>query len=145
MRVEVQLVVCRLAGGDYGVPIEQVKEINRYVEVTRIPKAPASVLGVINLRGQVIPVVSLRERFGFPPEQIDAATRIIVSDVRVGFVVDGVTEVLRLDSGTIVPPPETTKGMDSVFIKGIAKLGERLIIVLDLEKIIDFSLLATAV
>ncbi|MGE5507201.1 MAG: chemotaxis protein CheW [Chitinophagales bacterium] len=140
--MELQVVVFRLADEDYGVPIEQVREINRLVPITAVPKAPASVLGVINLREQIIPVVSLRERFGFAREANDDATRIVVSEVggqTVGFVVDSVNEVLRLGEEAIEPAPPSTAGVDSAFIKGIGRLGDRLIIMLDLERIFDFS------
>lgn len=143
--MEVQLVIFRLGGEDFGVPISQVREINRLVPITAIPKAPPSVLGVINLRGKVIPVISLRERFGFDKESADDATRIVVSEVGgqiVGFVVDAVTEVLRLDDASIEPAPESAAGVDSHFIRGIGKLSDRLVIVLDLEKAFDFTLLA---
>ncbi|HHW15345.1 MAG TPA: chemotaxis protein CheW [Firmicutes bacterium] len=143
--MELQLVVFSLAGEDFGVPIDQVREIIRFTAVTKVPKAPVSVLGVINLRGRVIPVVSLRERFGFPAEEAGNATRIVVSDLAgqtAGFVVDAVTEVLRLDEGAIEPPPASASTVDSAFIKGIGKIDERLIILLDLEKVFDFSVLA---
>jgi purine-binding chemotaxis protein CheW len=140
--MELQLVVFTLAGEAFGVPIGQVKEIVRFVPVTAVPKSPPSVLGVLNLRGKVVPVVNLRERFGLPGAQTDDATRIIVSDVAeqtLGFVVDGVSEVLRLSDGDIEPTPEAAAGVDASFIRGIGKVDERLIIVLELEKVFDFS------
>lgn len=140
--MELQLVVFKLAGEDFGVPIGQVREINRLVQITAVPQAPPSVLGVINLRGRVIPVISLRERFGFDRGQNNDATRIVVSDVAgetVGFVVDAVTEVLRLNEEAIEPAPQTTAGVDSAFIRGIGKVDDRLIIILDLERVFDFS------
>ncbi len=143
--MEIQLVVFSLAGEDFGVPIAKVREINRLVPITAIPKAPPGVLGIINLRGKVIPVVSLRERFGFEKSATDDATRIVVSEIgseTVGFVVDAVTEVLRLDDASIEPAPESAAGVDAAFLKGIGKVGERLIIILDLERVFDFSLLA---
>lgn len=140
--MEPQLVVFKLAEEDFGVPIDHVREINRMVEITAIPQAPASVLGVINLRGKIVPVISLRERFGFAHGQCGDSTRIVVSDVAgqtAGFVVDGVTEVLRVDAQAIEPPPQTTVGVDSAFIRGIGRIDDRLIIILDLEKVFDFS------
>ncbi|MGE5509048.1 MAG: chemotaxis protein CheW [Chitinophagales bacterium] len=140
--MELQLVVFTLAGEDFGVPIEQVREINRLVQIMAIPQAPRSVLGVINLRGKIIPVISLRERFGFDRGQNSEATRIVVSDVAgqtAGFVVDAVTEVLRLDERAMEAAPQTTVGVDSAFIRGIGKVDDRLIIILDLERVFDFS------
>lgn len=142
--MELQLVVFKLADEDFGVPIEQVREIIRLVQITHVPKAPSSVLGVINLRGRVIPVISLRDRFGLKKDGTDESTRIIVSDVgsqNVGFVVDAVTEVLRLDESSVEPAPDRAAGVDSAFIKGIGKVEDRLIIVLDLEKVFDLAAL----
>ncbi|MDI6871737.1 MAG: chemotaxis protein CheW [Bacillota bacterium] len=144
--MEIQLVVFNLAGEDFGVPIAQVREIIRLVPITAIPKAPPSVLGIINLRGKIIPVISLRQRFGFPKETNDDATRIVVSELKgeiAGFVVDAVTEVLRLDEAAIDLPPESASGVDAAFIKGVAKIDERLVIVLDLEKVLDFTTAAS--
>lgn len=140
--MELQLVVFSLGKEEYGVPIDQVREINRFAEITQVPKAPTSVLGVINLRGHVIPVISLRQRFGFPEKPADAASRIVVSDVAgqtAGFVVDSVTEVLRLSDGSIEPAPQTTNTVDSAFIQGIGKLEDRMVIVLDLEQVFTFG------
>lgn len=141
--MELQLVVFKLDSEDFGAPIEQIREINRLVPITSVPKAPLSVLGVINLRGKVIPVISLRERFGFRKVTPDGYTRIVVSDVggqTVGFVVDAVTEVLNLDDGAIEPAPESAAGVDSAFLRGIGKVGNRLILLLDLEQVFDFAL-----
>lgn len=138
MCLESQLVIFTLASEDFGVPIDQVKEIIRHTAITSIPKAPAAVLGIINLRDRVIPVVSLRERFDFPSQAVDNDTRIVVSDVggqTVGFVVDAVTEVLRISDDTVQPPPGNTAGVDSRFISGIGRIEDRLIIVLDLAQV----------
>lgn len=146
--MELQLVVFTLEKQDFGVPIDQVREIIRYSQVTSMPKAPESVLGVINLRSKVIPVISLRERFDLAKRDLDDATRIVVSDVAgqtVGFVVDEVTEVLRISEESVEPAPATTSSVDSAFIRGIGKIDDRLIILLDLERVFDFSTLpATA-
>lgn len=139
--MELQLVVFKLGSEDFGARIEQIREINRLVPITTVPKAPGSILGVINLRGKVIPVISLRERFGFKKVDADGYTRIVVSEVggqTVGFVVDAVTEVLRMDDTAIEPAPESAAGVDSAFIRGIGKVEGRLVIILDLEQVFDF-------
>jgi purine-binding chemotaxis protein CheW len=138
-------VIFKLGSEDFGARIEQIREINRMVPITHVPKAPRSVLGIVNLRGKVIPVLSLRERFGFKRVAEDGYTRIVVSEVAgqtIGFVVDAVTEVLGMDDSTIEPPPEGAAGVDSAFIKGIGKVEERLIIVLDLERVFDLRSLS---
>lgn len=139
--MELQLVVFSLAEEAFGVPVDQVREIIRFTEITKIPKAPPSVLGVLNLRGHIIPVISLRERFGFVPLEVDSATRIVVAEVQgqtVGFVVDTVAEVLRMDDSTIEPAPVTDASVNSSFIKGLGKIEDRIIILLDLGKVFDF-------
>jgi purine-binding chemotaxis protein CheW len=140
--MELQLVVFSLAEESFGVPIDQVREIIRFTSVTSMPKAPDGVLGVINLRGKVIPVVSLRERFGFAQKDPDETTRIVVSDVggqTVGFVVDAVNEVLRISDADDEPAPTTTSTAVASLIKGIGKVNGRLIILLDSERVFDVS------
>lgn len=135
---EEQLVTFTLGSEEFGVNIMLVQEIIRIPPITRVPKAPSYVEGVINLRGNVIPVVSLRNRFGMDRVEETDLSRIIVLQVQAkvfGIRVDGVTEVLRLDSEAIEPPPPVALGMDSQFIRGVGKIGERLLILLELEHI----------
>lgn len=133
-----QLVTFKLGGEEYGIDILRVQEINRMTEITAMPKAPFSVEGVINLRGKMIPVINLRKRFGLAMKEFDSQSRIIVIDAgsTVGLIVDSVSEVLRISSDTIEPPPLVTTGTGSEYIMGIRKLEDRLIIVLDIEKLL---------
>jgi purine-binding chemotaxis protein CheW len=136
---ERQLVVFQLSAEFYGVEIARVHEIIRLQTVTRVPRAPAFVEGVINLRGKVIPVVDLRRRFGLPTADHTRASRIVVvelGDQVVGVVVDGVSEVLRVNGATVEPPSPVVAGVDSEYIHGIAKLDERLVILLDLDRVL---------
>ncbi|WP_051183076.1 chemotaxis protein CheW [Desulfocurvibacter africanus] len=133
-----QLVTFSIAEEEFGVEILLVKEIIRPMSVTKVPNAPVFVEGVINLRGQVIPIIDLRKRFGLATSKLDKNTRIIVvemSRMRVGFVVDAVSEVLRISAGTVEPPPAMVAGVESEFIKGVGKLDSHLLILLDLEKL----------
>jgi purine-binding chemotaxis protein CheW len=133
---EQQLVVFQLGGELYGVDIARVHEIIRMQTVTRVPRAPSFVDGVINLRGKVIPVVDLRRRLGLPSAEHTRASRIVVVEIGdqvVGIVVDGVSEVLRVSSSVIEPPGPVVAGVDSEYVQGIAKLPERLVIMLDLD------------
>lgn len=135
---EEQLVTFSLGSEEFGVDIMRVQEIIRIPPITRVPKAPNYVEGVINLRGNVIPVVSLRTRFGMPRVEDTDLSRIIVLQVKTkvfGIRVDEVTEVLRLDSEGIEPPPPIALGLDSQFIRGVGKIGERLLILLELDQI----------
>jgi len=134
-----QLVSFLIENEEFGVDILNVQEIIRPVDITRVPNAPAFVEGVINLRGRIVPVVDLRKRFNLPRRERDKNSRIIVvelSDKIVGFMVDAVREVLRVDAGVIEPPPELAIGIDAHYITGVAKLDDRLLILLDLERIL---------
>jgi purine-binding chemotaxis protein CheW len=124
---ERQLVVFQLGAELYGVEISRVHEIIRLQEVTRVPHSPPFVEGVINLRGKVISVINLRRRFGLPTADDTRAGRIVVVDINdqvVGMVVDGVSEVLRVNTATIEPPSPAVAGIDSEYLEGIAKLPE---------------------
>lgn len=135
---EVQMVVFRLADEEYAVPITQVQEINRMTEVTRVPRTPEYVEGIINLRGRVIPVIDLKKRFGLASRERGAETRIVVVEVRgetVGMVVDAVTEVLHLDGSDIEPPPPAATSVDAAYIQGVGKVEDRLLILLDLDEV----------
>ncbi len=141
-----QLVSFNIGSEEFGVDILKVQEINRMVEITKVPQAPHYVEGVINLRGKVIPIVDLRKRFNLENKEYDKNTRIVVVDINgniLGMVVDSVSEVLRLPSNTIEPPPEIVTGINSEYIKGVAKLENRLLIFLDLSKVIDVSEMAS--
>ena len=134
---EEQLVTFSLGSEGFGVDIMCVQEIIRIPSITRVPKAPTYVEGVINLRGNVIPVISLRSRFSMDRVEETELSRIIVLQVKTkvfGIRVDAVTEVLRLASEAIEPPP-IALGMDSQFIRGVGKIGERLLILLELDQI----------
>jgi purine-binding chemotaxis protein CheW len=132
------LVTFELAGEHFAVDIHAVREINRLLEITRVPKSPPEIAGVINLRGKIFPVVQLRMKFGFPEVEAGDQTRIMVLEYdgkETGFIVDRVHEVLRIDSSIVDPTPEVMGTVDADFIRGIAKLENRLLIVLDLEKL----------
>jgi purine-binding chemotaxis protein CheW len=133
-----QLVTFTLDNEEFGVDILKVQEINRMIDITRIPNAPPFVEGVINLRGKIIPIVDLRKRLGFEAKASDKSTRIIVVEldgIVLGFVVDSVSEVLRISESTVEPPPTLVAGIDSEYIQGVGKLENRLLILLELKKI----------
>ena len=134
-----QLVTFRIGNEEFGFNIFKVKEINKMMDITQIPNSQSSVKGVVNLRGSVIPVVSLREKLNFSIEDYTSKTRIIVVEYQnksIGFIVDEVSEVLRIDSSIIEKPPEMTTSVESAYINGVAKLENRLLILLDLDKIL---------
>lgn len=135
-----QLVSFNIGDEEFGVDILGVQEINRMTEVTRVPNAPSYVEGVINLRGKVIPVIDLRKRLMMAVRGHDQDTRIIVVEIEnkvIGFVVDKVNEVLRIPQSVTEAPPSMVSGIKSDYITAIGKLTDRLIILLDLDKILS--------
>lgn len=136
-----QLVSFNIGEEEFGVDILKVQEINRMLNVTQVPNSPSYVDGVINLRGKVIPVIDLRSRFGMPRIEHTKNTRIVVVELvgkTVGFVVDAVSEVLRIPKSITEPPPQTVmQNMKTDYITSVAKLEDRLLILLDLEKILS--------
>ena len=137
---EMQLVVFELGDESYGVDISRVQDINRMQEITEIPHAPESVVGVINLRGRVIPVIDLRKRFGLPEAVHTKDTRIVVVHLEgnlIGVIVDAVSQVLRIPADIVEPPSPVLAGVDSRYLRGIAKLDDRLVILLDLDFVLS--------
>lgn len=139
---EVQLVVFSIGTEEYGLEVNQVQEIIRLLPITRVPRSPAFIEGVINLRGNVIPVVNLHQRLGLEKRKDTERTRIIVAEVQktaVGLIVDQVLEVLYLSRSAFEPPAAAGSLTNVSFIKGIGKLNERLILLLDLEALLDLK------
>ncbi len=135
-----QLVGFKIGEEEFAVDILKVQEIIKLVDITPVPNAPEFVEGVINLRGKVIPIISLRKRFGFEQKDHDSRTRIIVVELEgklVGFIVDAVTEVLRIPSSTVEPPPPIISKIESDYLKGVGKLDDRLLILLDIDKVLS--------
>lgn len=137
---EIQLVVFSLRGEEFGIDINQVKEVLKFTRVTHIPHTAEYVEGVINLRGEVVPIINLRNRFGIPEEEGEALNkRIIIVDIEgdlAGLIVDNVSEVLRLPLKTLDSPSDSVAGTRSKFLEGVAKFEDRLLIILKLDKII---------
>jgi purine-binding chemotaxis protein CheW len=137
---QVQLVTFRIGGEEFGLDVFQVHEILRYTEPTSMPKAPAFVEGVLDVRGALVPVVDLRKRFETPTLRYDDDTRIVLVDFqgeRLGLVVDEVTEVLRAPETAVSAPPAYVKGLAAEFIRGIVRLDGRLVVLLDLDRILS--------
>ena len=129
-----QYLTFRLMAEQYGVPIETVREINRVGEITPVPRTPDFVKGVMNLRGKIIPVINLRVRFGMPSQDYTRDTCIIVIDTdfgQVGMIVDAVKEVADLDQNQIEPPPVLGNEKTMSFIRGMGKLEDKVIILVD--------------
>ena len=136
---ERQLVVFRLAQDTYGFDIEAVSEIIRMQEITRVPNAPRNIEGVINLRGRICPVMDLRKRLGVSVSDATAESRIVVVEINgndVGMIVDAVTEVLRVSADRIQPPASLVVTADMRVVEAIVNLGDRLIIVVELDALL---------
>ena len=137
----VQLVNLRLRGEEFGVDIGSVREITRVGDITHIPEAPSFIQGVINLRGQIIAVIDLAKQFGLAPqEKLPESARIVVTWLKgqaVGMLVDEVPEVLKIPAEDIEPAPELIQTkIRRDYIKGVGKLENRLIVFLDLDKVL---------
>jgi purine-binding chemotaxis protein CheW len=135
----IQLVSFMLAHEEYGVEVLKVREIIRMTTITRMPNVPQHVEGIINLRGKVIPIISMRRRFGLMESEDNSHTRIIIMDVcgtLTGFIVDSVSEVIRIHSSEIQPPPSmmTSSGVGQEFITGVINHAERLLVIMDIDR-----------
>ncbi|KXG75771.1 chemotaxis protein CheW [Thermotalea metallivorans] len=139
---ENQYVLFQLDNEYYGIDILQVETIERVMDITRVPHALDYVQGVINLRGEVVPVVNLRKRFNLPEVSVNDESRIIivsVEDIVVGLLVDASSEVLQLSSDEIDDASNIADNTGNGFVKGIGKNGHRMIILLDLKKVLDIA------
>lgn len=140
--MEQQLVVFELANEHYGLDISAVEGIIKMQAITKMPQAPSFVEGVTNLRGTVVPVIDLRKRFGLPAFEHTKDTRIVnvyMDKTKIGMIVDGVSEVLRIPEESIEPTPPMVSNVNTAFIRGIAKLDERLVTLLDLSKVLSLE------
>lgn len=135
-----QLVSFNLGDEEFATDIMNIQGINRMVEITKIPNTPEYVEGIIDLRGKVIPIIDLRKRIGLPITDYNNNTRFIVIELEqsvVGFIVDSVNEVLRIDSSLTEAPPTSISDVNTDFITSVAKLENRLIILLDMNFILS--------
>ncbi len=135
-----QFVVFKLGNEDYGIDILRVKTIEKMSSITRVPKTPDYVKGVMNLRGEIVPIVDLRSILNLPIVTYNDNTRIIIvyaDEVTVGLIVDSATEVINIDSELIEDPPDSLEGIEVNNIYGIGKLDGRIIILLDVYKMLN--------
>ncbi|GIK22568.1 MAG: chemotaxis protein CheW [Ignavibacterium sp.] len=145
-----QLVSFKIGDEEFGVDILSVQEINKMSQITKVPNTPVFIEGVINLRGRIIPVIDLRVKLGMIRKDHSKNTRIVVVELKdqtIGFIVDEVCEVLRIPKEITEAPPEMVGGVNSEYITSIGKLEDRLLILLDLNKILsteEFKQIETA-
>ncbi|MGZ4113412.1 MAG: chemotaxis protein CheW [Tumebacillaceae bacterium] len=137
---EVKVIVFRLVDEEYGVEVSQVRSIERMQNITRVPRTPEFVKGVINLRGVVTPIIDLKTRFSLGSEEYSDATRIIivaVEDMEVGLIVDAANDVIDIPMNSIEQPPAVVGGIKASYLRGVAKLQNRLLIMLNLDKVLS--------
>lgn len=137
---DIKVIVFQLKDEEYGVEVDQVRSIERMQHITRVPRTPDFVKGVINLRGVVTPIIELRNRFGIEVVDHTDSTRIIivaVGDMEVGLIVDAANDVVDIPTNIIEPPPEVVGGIEADYLRGVAKMDKRLLILLNLDKVLN--------
>jgi purine-binding chemotaxis protein CheW len=135
-----QYLTVNLADEEYGVDILAVREIRGWTPVTRIPQAPSYVLGVLNLRGAIVPVLDLRLRFGLKREEYTATTVTVIVTVagrNFGVVVDAVSDVVDVDAAAVRPVPDMGTAVDTEYLKGLTSVGERMVLLLDVDRLLQ--------
>lgn len=136
----IKMIIFQLADKEYAIPVSNVQGIEKLMYITRVPKAEKYVKGVINLRGVVTPIIDLRERFGLPTSNSIDSTRIIIitlEDMEVGFVVDSANDVIDIPVSSIENQPNVVGSVEVDFISGVAKIENRLLILLHLDKVLN--------
>ena len=137
-----QVVSFNLANEEYAIEIEKIKEIILVEGITRVPQMPDYIEGIINLRGNVIPVLDLRKRFGMTGVGIEEETRIVVSRMAekiIGLIVDSVSQVMKIPNDDIEPPPDTIAGLAGDYLTGVGKVDQRMIMMLDIDKVLSIE------
>lgn len=140
--MSVQLVIFKIEGEEFGVDITKVNGINKATdfEIVKIPNSPKMLEGIINLRGKINPIFNLRKKFNFSDKAIDENSKIVIvymEDITVGFIVDEVTEILKLEDEDIEKAPRAVTGVDRKYITAVGKVDNRMIILLDLDKVLS--------
>ena len=134
------LIAFYLDREEYGVPVASVREVSRVGEITRVPQAPEHIRGVMNLRGRILPVLELRTRLGHAPLVPGPKARVVVAEAHgrvLGLLVDAVAQVLKIPADRVVPPPDDARSAAADYLTGVAQLDGRLIILLDLERMLQ--------
>lgn len=138
----IKVVVFSIENEEYAAEIDKVERILEFEKITRIPDSPVYLKGVINYQGKILPIIDLKERFNLPKTSIKENSKIIIAkedEGSIGFIIDNVSQVMDLDCDSISSPPDMIAGILKEYIKGIIKLDKRIIILLNLSKILDFN------
>lgn len=148
MSEDMKVIVFQLENEEYGIPVQQVRSIEKVQHITRVPRTASFIKGVINLRGVITPILDLRIRLGLAELSVNESTRIIIvsnEDMDVGFIVDAANDVIDLGEDTIEPAPDVVGSVQAEYIKGVAKLEKRLIVMIDLEEVLKVEIEQTFV
>jgi purine-binding chemotaxis protein CheW len=141
MAADTKTIVFSIGTEEYGIEVDHVKTIERMMPMTRVPKTPPFVKGVVNLRGIVVPVIHLASRFGLPESEPTENSRIVmvnVGELEVGFIVDSANDVIDVNPDRIEEPPEVVGGIRAKYLRGIAKIGDnRLLVMLNLPEVLN--------
>lgn len=140
--MEMKVIVFQLNDEEYCIPVNEVRSIEKLQHITRVPRTAPYVKGVINLRGVVTPIIDLRIRFQLGQMSYNENTRVIIvaiGDMEVGLVVDAANDVIDIDTATVEPPPEVVGGIESDYLKGVIKIDRRLLILLNLPRVLEMS------
>jgi purine-binding chemotaxis protein CheW len=140
LTADLKLIIFLLKDKEYAIPVSQVRSIEKVQHITRVPGAASSVKGVINLRGVVTPIIDLRTRFGLEQKDHTDSTRVIIASadgMEVGLVVDGANDVIDISGDSIEPSPNVIGAEEAEFISGVVKVEKRLLILIDLGKILE--------
>ncbi|MBZ5749893.1 chemotaxis protein CheW [Metabacillus rhizolycopersici] len=143
MSEDMKVIVFQLENEEYGIPVQQVRSIERVQHITRVPRTAPFIKGVINLRGVITPIIDLRIRLGLAELSVNESTRIIIvsnEDMDVGFIVDAANDVIDLGEDTIEPAPDVVGSVQAEYIKGVAKVEKRLIVMIDLEEVLKVEI-----
>ncbi|WP_273125572.1 chemotaxis protein CheW [Metabacillus sp. HB246100] len=136
---DIKVIVFQLKDEEYGIPVQQVRSIEKIQHITRVPRTISYIKGVINLRGVVTPIIDLRKRFGIEATEETESTRMIIvskDEIEVGLVVDAANDVLDIHSDMIEPSPEVVGSIEVDYIQGVAKIEKRLIVMIDLDEVL---------
>jgi purine-binding chemotaxis protein CheW len=142
VKTAIKIIAFQLANESYGISIDQVRSIERMQNTTRVPQTPDFIKGVINLRGVIIPIIDLKDRLELGQTTYTDQTRILIvriNSLDIGLIVDSANDVIDIDLNMIEPAPEIIGGLKEFFIKGVAKLKNRLLVLLDIEQILNFD------
>lgn len=141
---EIKVIVFQIDDKEYAIPVEQVSGIEKLLYITRVPKTVPFIKGVINLRGIITPIIDLRTRFGFDEVEYNDTTRIIIvvtDDLEVGLIVDSANDVLDLPVASIEPQPEVVGHIAAEYISGVAKVENRLLMLVQLDRVLSLDAL----